>query len=174
MYRDFNLSRNRSLRTLETTAEAITVAGDTAADFLNTVLSTITSPLPLDIVISYGDREGDSYVFSWERRIINPQYTSTNRTAANNLRHVGRFKIFRQMNGERGFRLVLCADVHDCITECALRALEHAVESEMEGGRFDCLTQGPLVISEVRSIRTRCSDDAVGSQTKWPIRASAL
>ena len=53
-------------------------------------------------------------------------------------------------------------------------ALEHAVEADMGEGRLDYLLQGPLVISEVRSIRSRCNDDAVGSQTKWPIRASAL
>jgi hypothetical protein len=53
-------------------------------------------------------------------------------------------------------------------------ALEHAAEAEMEGGRLDYLLQGPLIITQMRSIRTRCSDDAVGSQTKWPIRASAL
>ena len=174
MHRDFNLSGNTSLRRLETTAESITAAGEAAPGFLNTVLSTITSPLPIDVVINYGEREGDYYVFSWEKHVFGLRHTDTDRMATDAQHRVGRFQIFREMQGVQGFRLVLCTNVHDCIAECARWALEHAVETELEGGGSGYLLQGPLIITEMRSVRSRCTDDAVGIQTKWPIRASAL
>ena len=99
--------------------------------------------------------------------------TRANQTGAGGPHRGGRFKVFREMQGVRGFRLVLCADVHDCIAECATWGLEHAVATEA-GGRLGHLRQEPSVITEMRSIRGRISDDAVGVQAKWPIRASAL
>ena len=138
------------------------------------MISTITFPLSLDVVIAYGEKESDRYVFSWERH-ASLRHTSAGRKATDTPYQVGRFKMFREMYGGRGFRLVLCpADVHDCIAEYAMWALERAAQAELEGGTLDYLLQGPLIISEIRTIRSRCTDDAVGSQTKWPIRASAL
>ena len=49
----FDLSRNPSFRMLETTARSIASAGDTTSDFFKTILSTVTSPLPLNLLINY-------------------------------------------------------------------------------------------------------------------------
>ena len=46
-------------RTLETTAESILAADDTASGFLKTVLSSIPPPVPLGIVILYQDYDLD-------------------------------------------------------------------------------------------------------------------
>ncbi|KAF9780999.1 hypothetical protein BJ322DRAFT_291114 [Thelephora terrestris] len=55
----FDLSRNKSLRTLETTAQSITRAGGSAPEFLKTVLSSVASPGMLDVVITYHDCDLD-------------------------------------------------------------------------------------------------------------------
>ena len=57
LFQHFDLSRNRSLRTLETTAKSVNAASGSASDFFRTVLSTTTSPAPLDVVVVY--RETD-------------------------------------------------------------------------------------------------------------------
>ena len=59
LFRQFNLSRNETLRTLETTAESVTAAGDAALGSLRTILSTVTSPMLLDLVIVYLDSDID-------------------------------------------------------------------------------------------------------------------
>ena len=162
MRSDFNLSRNKSLRALETTAASITAAGDTASGFLETVLSTITSPPPLDVVITYQDTEFDFRTFTRKKPV------------RVDCAHLARFKVFGEMHRVRGFRLVLCADVLDCMAEDAIRALEHIVEVERADGGLDYLLCEPLIISERRSPRTRPEDIPTGYVGGWPISASAL
>lgn len=65
----FGLSQNKSLQTLEITAESM-VAVDAAPSFLSTALSTITSPLPPDIVIIYQDIDVDRMVYYWSKPIV--------------------------------------------------------------------------------------------------------
>ena len=50
-----NLSLGKSLRALETTAESIDAADDTASDFFKIVLSSITPSASLDVVVVYRD-----------------------------------------------------------------------------------------------------------------------
>ena len=83
------------------------------------------------------------------------------------------FEIFREIHGVRDFRLVLCADVFGCMMESAVQILKYIVREEREKGGLDYLSYEPLVISERRTPRTRCSDDRIG----WSIlsvEASAL
>ena len=95
--RDFNLSRNVSLRTLETTATSIANAGDSASGFLKAVLSTITSPLPLNFVITYRYFDVDLYVSSWDRRF------RVRGMAQNVLDHPRRFEVFSEIHKCEGF-----------------------------------------------------------------------
>ena len=174
----FNLSRSRSLRTLETTAESITTAGDAASISLTTALSTTTSPLSLDLVVVYRDLDIDG---------ANPWYNlpfcksdplrlprSPDEMAADALCHQDRFKVFREMYETREFRLVLCADVSDPMIKYATEMLECLVNAEKAKGRLDYLLCEPLIIVEIRSPRTRPSDDRVGWAGRWSVLASAL
>ena len=166
----FDLSHNSSLRMLETTAISITTAGDVASGFLKTVLSTVTSPLPLELVINYGTSE----VYCHSPSYIRVGMVSPSERAAETLIHQERFKVFSEMYAVREFRLVLCADVFDRDAEDTTRALESVVEAERMSGGFDYLSCEPLIISEMRSPRTRRTDDQVGAGGGWVIVTCAL
>jgi len=58
-FQQFDLSRIKTLRTLETTAESVATAGDAVPGSLKTILSTVTSPMLLDLVIVYWDSDID-------------------------------------------------------------------------------------------------------------------
>ena len=170
---DFDLSESKSFRTIETTAISIATAGDAAPGFLKAVLSTITSTLPLDVVITYREFDVGGNLCYWAKPIhvkdLHPVIRSPSALA-----HLERFKVFSEMYRVREFRLVLCVDVHDCAEEYAMRVLEHVVETETMNGGLDYLRYEPLIISEIRSPRTRLTDDCAGQRGRSPIRASAL
>ena len=167
----FDLSRNTSLRTLETTAKSITVAGDSASGFLKSVLSTIVSPLPTDVVIVYREEELN-FQIRYQKRPITVEYAPWMRFSIAN--HPGRFKVFREMCGTREFRLVLCADVLDLAAKSGMRTLKRLVEVERKNGRLDYLSCEPLIISEVRAPRVRLRDDQTGYAKNRGILSSAL
>jgi len=73
------------------------------------------------------------------------------------------------MQSVRDFRLVLCADVSECMVEHALETLEHIVK-----GRLDHLLYKPLIVSERRTLRTRRRYYDAGWSKKWPVLATAL
>ena len=158
----FDLSRNKALKTLETTATSISRAGDAASSFLKTILSTITSSQPLDVVITYHSLDLDRSIWSTRPGLFHVDYSFAEGRAINAQLHTERFKVFGEMYRVRDFRLVLCADVLDCIAECAMRTLEDVVEVERMAGRVDYLPREPLIISEIRSPHTRLTDDFPG------------
>ena len=175
LLRHFNLSQNKSLRTLETTAEAINAAA-AASDFFKTVLSSTASPTPLDIVVVY--RELD---------FINMPHCSRCDSEAVRLRRYWRgekdwcvlfllhhFRVFRRMHSARDFRLVLCADVFDCMAECCIETLERVVEAEKATGRLDYLPQMPLVIFERRTLRTHYTSLNAGWTGSRAVTTNAL
>jgi hypothetical protein len=82
------------------------------------------------------------------------------------------FRAFREMYTVRDFRLVLCADVPNCVVERAIQILEDNVKAEKLKGGLGYLYE-PLIISERRTLRTRPTDYNVGSM-RWAIPASAL
>ena len=170
---DFDLSRNKSLRTIETTAISIATAGDAAPGFLKAVLSTITSPLPLDVVITYREFDVWGNLCYWTKpihvKVLHPVILFSSAIA-----RLERFKGFNEMYRVCEFRLVLCVDVHDRAEGYALRVLERVVETEKMNGGLDYLRYEPLIISEIRSPRTRLTDDCAGQRGRSPIRASAL
>ena len=175
--RNFNLSRNKSLRTLETTADSIVPARATASYSLRTALSSIASPAPLDVVIVYREVDFGDTLHSVYCKGPRPPCFHHHRLKKNPSiwceDPLDEFELFREMHRVRDFRLVLCADVFDCIVEPAIKALEHVVKKEKERGGLDYLFFEPLVISERRTPPTRCSDLHAGWWT-LSIDASAL
>jgi hypothetical protein len=174
VFRNFNLSQNKSLRTLETTARSITIAGGDASGFLVTILSTITSPSFLDVVINYThlDLNCDMWYVAKPARVDGRP--STTREVTYDYHHPMRFRVFNEMHKVLKFRLVLCADVFECIAEHAKQKLEDIVAVEKKNGWLDYLVWDPLIISERRSLHTRINDGRVGSTIQLSILASAL
>jgi len=58
------------------------------------------------------------------------------------------FRLFREMHKARDFRLVLCADVCDCMVERAIRTLEYILIKMGVNGGLDYFLYKPLIISE--------------------------
>ena len=163
--RHINISRNKSLRTFETTAESIDHACDAAPGWLGAVLSSIASPTPLDVVVVYRD-----FYFknSYNCALWDFHYHPS---PADDfaLLYRQQLRMFREAYDVRDFRLVLCVDVLDFLVEHAIRTLERTVE-EGKGG----LDYPPCkVIFERRIPRTRSTDYAIGSMSR-NIPASAL
>ena len=172
MFQQFNLSRIKSLRTLETTAESVTTAGDTVPGSLRTILSTVTSPMLLDLIIVYWDSDIDG-VSRYPEARRNPEAELEYRAACA-LRHQHRFKVLREMHKAREFQLVLCADVFDHIVKCAMEMLERLVNAERVRGGWDYLLYEPSIIAERRSPRARYIDRRPGWEGRRPVSASAL
>ena len=172
LLQQLNLSKNKSLRMLETTGESIRGADDLTSDFLKTVLSSITSSAPLDIVVIYRDYE----ICGQQDRGSGPFHfrLSSQEVWDSNLPYYRRqLRVFRGMYRVRGdFRLVLCADVPDFMVERALDILGRVVEAGKVMGLGH--SHEPLVISERRTLRTRNYDLNVGYSSEWYVPASAL
>ena len=169
----FDLSRNKSLRTLETTAASITAEG-AAPNFLTVVLSTITSPLPLDAIIDYDDVDVDLVRASEGPRIFACLMTLKDAITENALGHEQRFKLFQGMYRVREFRLVLYADVPNHAVGPAVQTLERLVRAEKEKGRLGYLRREPLIISEKRTPHTGYDDDKICCERYSPVISSAL
>ena len=177
LLQQFDLSRNTSLRTLETTAESINAASDTASNFLKTVLSTVPPTVPLDVVIVYREVDLGGIRGCWLQCTSDPvcfRHRSSEGREADVQRHKQQFKVFREVHDARDFRLVLCADVYDCMVDFAIQTLEHNVYSTEVNGGLEYLLYAPLIISERRKPRTRAADHNAGWSGKWPTIACAL
>jgi len=159
------LSQNKSLRALEIPAASITVADQPASDFLRTVLSSITSPVPLDVVIIYpfyllggggncGRCNSDPICFCHPSKEKTEKYVRE---------YQQQLRVFHEMHSVRDFRLVLFADVSNYWVEHTIKRLERFVKAEKVKGGLGPLPYKPLIISERQMLRTRHSDH-VG----WP------
>ena len=179
LLRHFNLSRIKSLRTLETTARSIISAGDAAPSSLRTVLSTVTSPMLLDVVIVYDDDDLDRWAPNCSGPFCRVGPTCffvpvPEDRASHALSHQQTFKVFREMHEALEFRLVLCADVSDIMVYYAMEMLERFLKVERMEGRLDYLRCEPLTISEVRAPRSRTHDRRPGASITNGVFASAL
>lgn len=177
--RHFNLSHNKSLQTLEVTAESVAVAGNTASSSLRTVLSTITSPMLLNIVIIYQDFDIDYWGPCYYSRSCKPgpagaYIRSPEEKAACRLRHQQIFKVLHDIYGMQEFQLVLSVDVPDSMMEYTLGMLEYLVKVEKMRGRLDYLSHRPLVIAEIPGPHGRPQDLRVGVVTEGPVLSVAL
>jgi len=177
LLRDFNLSRNRSLRTLETTAESINALYcDAPSDFLITILSSGASPASVSVVVIYRDTDfgvlptrfrsdlkPSCFRHPWDTRGWDGWVSQR------------QLKVINNVHSMRGFRLVLCADVSDCNMEWAAKGLKHLVKVGKVTGGLGHFPYKPLIIFERRLPHTRESDRRAGWSGKWEwIPASAL
>ena len=173
---DFNLSRNKSIRTLETTSDSTIPEYTDISDFFKTVLSSITSPALLDVVIVYRELEFGEVVHHLSCTDLGPRHFPHHfRMSVSMAQHCRQqFEVFKEMQKVRDFRLVLCADVFDRMVESAIEMLEDLVKEEKEKGGLDSLLHQPLIISERRTPHTRCTDFHVGCPLDMLMCASAL
>lgn len=149
------------------------VSSGASPSFLSTVLSTITSSRPLEVVVIYWESDVDRMICFWSKPIsVRP--ASSEMMTKNALHHQRRFEQFREMHKVREFQLVLCADVLGCAVKDAVWLLETIVVAEKSKRGLDYLLCDPLVISEMRSPRTRIVDSHTGSTARWEVHASAL
>ena len=126
----FDPSRHKSLRTLKFPAPCAPVAArdeppDIASSLLKHVISTIAPPTPLEVVVVYRDYdigvEAPQYPTQPPVRSMSPADTGDE-----TLWHGRQFEVFREIHEVRGFRLVLCVNVRDCVGEYLIRRLKAA------------------------------------------------
>ena len=139
--RDFDLSRNKFLRTLEITARYTIL---TTASNLNYALSTIKSLVFSKVIVFYRDYDfmgvdyssGPRPIFGWSSPYHREMGASNQRM---------RLPAFREMYKVREFELVLCADVWHRLRGHTMRELNRAVAAERAERGFDDLPSEPLV-----------------------------
>jgi len=143
---DFNLSRNKSLRTLQTVASSFHgVWGYAASSFLNHTLSTIRSPVfsHVAIIHEWSDFHG---AVSWQHPEWPPLCEiSQAERAAEVSRYRGQLGIFRWVRSAQDFQLELCAFVWDPLRDHAMGILKEVVAEEKAVGGFDEFLPQPLV-----------------------------
>jgi len=143
--RDFDLSRNESLRTLQITAWCVGRFPDATSNLLKQVLSTVTSPSFFGVVVLY--RWSDFGGVGPLRYPDLPPLHEVLRTdgAVEALRHRRRFKVFREVRGVRDFRLVLDASVWGPAGEHSLQMLKEAIAKERAKNGFNDFFPEPLM-----------------------------
>ena len=148
---DYDLSRNRSLRTLEVPVSSFghTSQADT---FLKHVLSTITSPAFSQITVLYGDRDFRGAQSRWSDQPLFRELSQTEREAEASLHHE-RFEVLCKAREVRDFQLVLHARVWGYMGERLVRTLEEAVAEEEAKQGFGGFSSEPLVTYDPQRTR---------------------
>ena len=149
---NFGLSRSKSLQTLEVTAGSVNYALgggslNPISSFLKHILSTITSPAFLEVIVIHYD--GDFSGLQWEswNKTLHPfRRLSQADRAEEALRYHRQFKVFCEAQKVRDFRFVLCAEVWSHLEEHTMRVLREAVAAEKAKGLFDDFSSAPIVI----------------------------
>jgi len=170
---DFDLSQNKSLRTLETTVPSIDAmlvetSPDNPASPLTHMLSTITSPVFSEVVAFYRDYNFPGARFcaqtpSLKPRVYPPKRKMTRVKEENEASwHRGRFEVYRELHKVRNFQLVLCVDVWDCDGEYSLQRLKRYVANEKARGGFSRSSE-PLVDYRPRGSRPHLSELQFGA-----------
>ena len=167
--RDFDLSQNASLRTLEVGAHFLSVlqtsSSSTAAPLLTYALSTITSPLFSKVTVFYRDFDFRGVGLPWAERPI--RWISPTEAAQEASYHDSRFRAFRTMHEVRDFQLVLCLDVWDSVGEYTMRMLKMAVAAEKAKRGFDDAFPEPLVTISPRGSPRQLMESAGGPSYPW-------
>ena len=163
--RNFDLSRNKSLQTLEVGAGSVdrALGGGSlnpTSSLLKHMLSTITSPAFSEvIVIHYGCDFSRLRWASWSN-IFDPfRRMSQAERAEEALRHHMQFKLFCEAQKVRDFQFVLCADVWSDLAEYTMRVLREAVAAEKAKGLFDDFSSEPIVIHRPRTVSAEIRDE---------------
>ena len=150
--RNFGLSQNKSLQTLEVTAGSVdrTLEGgslDPTSSLLKRALSTITSPAFFEVIVIHHDSDFSGSRRVGARQILDPfpRMSQADR-AEEALRHCRQFKVFCEAQKVRDFRFVLNAEVWSRLEEYTTQVLREAVAAEKAKGLFDDFSSEPIVI----------------------------
>lgn len=136
---NFDLSRNKSLHTLETMAESVDRllkdrSPETASEFLNYALSTIKSLVSYRVLLMYQEHDFCGVGTRLRSGMPHLYDMSPAQRREEALQHHRRFELLREMHKVRGFRLELCANVWEAVGEYTVQALREAVATEGENG----------------------------------------
>ena len=165
-FRGFNLSWHKSLRTLETTAQSISHSwyystfgfAPNPSDFFRAVLSSITSPGPLNVVVIYQDIHPDHDRLCGRGDSCNRHLWLPERIIMNEECFQQQLTVFREMRIAQDFHLVLSVDPFGCMMDQVTRLMERIVNAEKAAGGFGFLSCEPLMVYERRLPRTRTVD----------------
>lgn len=149
--RGLDLSRNKSLRTFEVVARFVVLwhgprTSNITSNFLKTVLSTISSPTFSEVIVLYWDCDFSSLKHHLGRATGTHKVVTPDERAMEASWHHALFEVFREMHTVRDFKLFLCADVPDCIGECAVGELQRVVAAEKVTRGLDYLPSEPAVV----------------------------
>lgn len=160
---DFNLSQLKFIQTLEITEHSITsLEFISASGFLKAVLSSITLPGSLNVVVIHRDIVPVFDPLDCKQAPLCLRHSQVDDIVMNERRFRKQLRVIREMHSVRGFRLVLCLDSVDCLMDKSRRLMEKIVTDAGEKGAFDFLSCKPLLVCERRILRTRVSDYTVG------------
>ena len=168
----FDLSRNKSLRTLEVSASSIHgvlrgTSPDAPSSLLKHAFSTITSPAFSEVVVVYRDYDF-SGVQDTEFSHLPPLCEVPQvEKAREDSQHRALFEMFREIYKVREFRLVLCADVRYRVGEYTVQMLREAIAAEKAERGFDVFFPEPLVIYNPRESQVDVDEElyAAGAPT---------
>ena len=163
--RNFDLSQNKSLRTLEVVAGSVDRALrggllNHTSSLLKYILSTITSPAFLEVIVIHYDSDFSGLRWeSWNQTLGPFRRMSQAERAEEALRHHGQFKVFCEAQKVRDFRFVLRADVWSELEKYTVRVLREAVAAEKAKGLFDDFSSEPIVIHRPRTVSVDIRDE---------------
>lgn len=158
--RDFDLSRNKSLRTLEVRARYLV-----GTRLLEYALSTITSPVFSEVIAVYRDLDFSGVDWEWSNQALRPQSPAQRAKEAS--LHERQLKLFRAIRKVRDFQLVLCADVWDGVKGYTTLVLKRAVAGEKAKVGFDGIFPELLVVYSPRGSRQDSGEYWAGSPGPW-------
>jgi len=147
--RNFDLSRNTALRTLQVPWSSINHASSdgspNALVFLKHVLLTITSPVFSTIIVNCDDNHF-SRIRPWFSDLPLIHEVSQAERAEEVSRQRRIFKIFREAHKVWDFRLELCASISGSAGEEPVRILEEVIAEERAKNGFNDFLQDPFVV----------------------------
>ena len=157
--RDFDLSRNRILRTLEVASPGAVSSAlyrngslDTATGPFAYALSTITSPVFTEIIAIFRDYDFQGVGPPWTHSVLVCRLSPAE-IAKEALWFDWRFRVFQAMRRIRDFQLVLCVNTWGPVGEYTVGVLKRAVAAEKVKRRFDDTYIEPLVVYSPRGDR---------------------
>ena len=146
---DFDLSRHKSLRTLEV---PVSIIVREEPGLLTRVLLTIASPVFSEVIFIYRDYNfghiNSPSCMSMGMGIIRGLLPDAAETEASTQR--GHLEALREVRRVRGFRPVLCPGMWERVRECAALQLKWVVADEKVGMGADDFFSKLLVISSPR------------------------
>ena len=152
--REFDFSRNKSLRTLEVPASSVRWTwpdgrSPSPISFLKHVLSTITSTTFLRVIVLYRDHNFPD-VEPWHSRPPFRELLQAER-AEKVSSYRWRFRVLREVRKVRDFQVELCVCVWGSLGEEPVRILEDAVAEEAKKGFSGFFSNPPVKYSPQRS-----------------------